>query len=234
MAFTARQLITKSYYLSQIVARELQTVSGAQISDGLDLLNALIDVKGSDLRLIPYFQRDSFVTVAGQEEYFIPNLLAVETMTFNLGDVRFSMNEMSRREYFGTPRVDNVQSLPFQYRCERELGGTRIYLYFEPNAVYTVKLSGKFGLDSVTLDQDMSLTYDLYYLEYLRYALAEYICQDWGQTFPEPSRMKLEEMRKKLLDTNPPDLTVQKIGYFGDARDTLDWQTINLTTGYYP
>jgi len=234
MAITARQLITKSYYLSQIVARELQTVSGTQLADGLDLLNALLDVKGSDLRLIPYFRRDSFPTIAGQEEYFRPNLLAVETLTFNLGDVRFGMQEMSRREYFGTPRVDNVQSLPFQYRAERELGGTRLYLYFQPNGVYTVKLSGKFGLTQVTYDDDMSLTYDLYYIEYLRYALAEYICQDWGQTFPEPSRMKLEEMRKKLLDTNPPDLTIQKLGYFGDARDTLDWQTINLTTGYFP
>lgn len=233
MAYTARQLITKSYYLSQIVARELQTVSGSQLADGLDLLNALLDVKGSDLRLIPYFQRYSFPTVQGQEEYFIENLLAVENLTFNLGSVRFSMNEMSRNEYFGSPRVDGVQSLPYQYRCERELGGMRIYLYFLPNANLTIKLSGKFGLTQVTLDEDLSLTYDLFYLEYLRYALAQYICQDWGNTFPEPSELKLAEIRKKLMDTNPPDLRIQKRGYFGSGV-VFDWQTINLYRGYYP
>ena len=234
MAYTSLQLITKAYYLSQVVSRELQTVSGVQISDGLELLNALLDVKGSDLRLIPYYQRDSFPTIAGVEEYFRPNLLSVDTMTFNLGDVRFPMEEKTRYEYFGTPRIDNVTSLPFSYRCERELGGTRIYLYFPANAVYTVKLSGKFGLTEVTLTQDMSLTYDLYYIEYLRYALAEYICLDYGQTFPALTKMKLEEMRKKLLDTSPKDLSMHKRSYFRDQRGGLDWQTINLSEGYWP
>ncbi|MGL6123754.1 MAG: hypothetical protein ACRC1W_12220 [Shewanella sp.] len=234
MAYTGLQLITKAYYLSQVVSRELQTVSGVQVSDGLELLNALLDVKGSDLRLIPYYQRYDFPTVAGQEEYFIENLLAVDAMTFNLGDVRFPMQDMTRYEYFGTPRVDNVNSLPFSYRCERELGGLRIFMYFPPNAVYTVKLSGKFGLTQVTLMQDMSLTYDLYYLEYLRFALAEYICLDYGQTFPQPAKMKLEEMRKKLLDTSPKDLSLRKLNYFYDARGGLTWQQINIGGGYTP
>lgn len=234
MAETALQLITKSFYLSQIVSRQLQTVSGDQITQGLELLNALLAIKGSDLRLIPYFQRYDFPTVAGQEEYFIDNLLLVDAITFNLGSVRFPMQEMTRYEFFGTPRVDNIQSLPFSYRCERELDGMRIFLYFPPNAVYTVKLSGKFGLTSVTLHQDMSLTYDGFYREYLRFALAEYLCLDYGATMPEPAKMKLNEITKKLLDTSPKDLSIQKRSYFRDGRGGLDWQTINLSEGYWP
>jgi hypothetical protein len=234
MAYTALELITRAYFLSQVVARELQTVSGTQITDGLALLNALLDVKGSDVRLIPYFTRYDFPTVQGQELYYIPNLLAIEAMTFNLGDVRFPMNKQTRREFFNTARIDNVQSLPFSYRTERVLGGMNIYMYFEPNATYQVKLSGKFALSNVTLEQDMALTYDLYYMEYLRYALAEYICAEYGATFPDQSYRKFQEIQKKLIDVSAPDLAIQKTSYFASGRGSLNWQQINIGGAWTP
>src|SRR5579859_1953944 len=119
MAYTALTLINRAYYLSQVVSRQLQTVSGEQQQDGLFLLNALLDIKGSDLHLIPYFQQFQFTIIDSQEEYFIPNLLYVDTMTFNIGDVRYPMIEMTRKQYFGTGRVDDITTLPFSYRVER-------------------------------------------------------------------------------------------------------------------
>lgn len=233
MAYTALKLITKAYYLSQIVSRELQSVSGDQIADGLDLLNALLEIKGSDLRLIPYYRRYTFPTVNGQEEYFIADLLSIDAITFNIGSVRYPMQDMTRFEYFGTARVDGITNLPFSYRAERELGGMRIYMYFLPGGVYDVKLSGKFALSEVTLEQDLSLTYDLYYIEYLRYALAEYICCEYGNTFPDECKAKYMEIRKKLMDTSPPDLSIQKMSYFQN-QFVIDWQTVNLSVGYLP
>lgn len=233
MAYSALQLITKAYYLSQVVARELQIVDGQQAADGLDLLNALLDFKGSDLRLIPYFKRDEFPTISGVEEYYRPGLLQVDSMTFNIGVVRYPMREMARRDYFAGGRVDNITNLPWSYRQERELGGTRLYLYFLPGDVYTVKISGKFALENVTLMQDMALTYDTYYIEYLRYELANYICAEYGATFPDQSAMKLEEMRKKLMDVNPPDLRVRGRSYF-NSEPAIDWQFINLGVGFLP
>ena len=93
MAYSALTLITRSYYLSQIVARNLETVTGDQITDGLFLLNALLDYKSTDIRLIPYFQRYTFNSVVAQEEYYIPNLLYIDALTFNIGDVRFAVQE---------------------------------------------------------------------------------------------------------------------------------------------
>jgi len=233
MAYTALQLITRSYYLSQVVSRSLQTVTGEQINDGLSLLNALLDVKGSDIRLIPYFQELDFPLVAGQEKYFVPDLLSVESITFNLNTVRFPMMKMSRRQYFANGRVDNIQSLPFSWHLERTLGGSDIYVYFLPQADYLAKIWGKFGLTNVTLTTDLSLVYDLYYIEYLRFALAEYICVEWGAVFPDQAAMKFKEIRKKLMDVTPFDLNVQKSSYF-NAGFSLDWQSVNLFKGYYP
>ena len=168
MAYTALQLITRSYYLSQVVARELQTVTGSQTSDGLYLLNAMLNFKGTDIRNIPYFRRDTFDTVIGQESYLVDDLVYLDTLTFNIGDVRYSLEESTRKDYFGSPRVDTIESLPYTYRVERELGGSRIYIYFLPEAVYEMNLSGKFQFDEVTLQTDLSLTYDPFYIEFMR------------------------------------------------------------------
>lgn len=233
MAYTAQKLIERALYLSQITSRDLQTPSASEISDGLFLLNALLDFKSSDLRLIPYFKRFEFLTVANQEDYFIDKLLYVDNLTFNLGSVRYSMTDMTRFEYFGTPRVDGIANLPFSYRIERELGGARIYMYFLPGQVFVMKGSGKFGLTEVALNTDMSLTYDLFYLEYLRYELGEYYCSEWSLPFPEQAAMKLAELRKKIKDVSPADLSLRKQSYF-NAGPVMDWQTVNLSNGWFP
>ena len=185
MAYTALQLITRAYYLSQIVSRELQVVSGSQVTDGLYLLNAILDSKGSDLREIPYYTEYFFDTVQGQELYYIPGLTSVDSMTFNIGPVRYAMNEETRVGYFGQYRIDNVQSLPFQYRMERTLGGMNVYMYFVPADVYQMKIWGKFELSEVTLQTDLSLSLDLYYIEFLRHELAMYLANEYGATLPD-------------------------------------------------
>lgn len=233
MAYTALDLITRAYYLSQVVSRELQVVSGSQISDGLQLLNSILDFKSTDTRLIPYYVRTTFNAVAGQEMYFIPDLLLVDTLTFNIGQVRYSMNEFTRSQYFEISRVDNIQSLPFSYRVERVLDGANIYMYFVPADNYVMNLSAKYGFSDATLTQDLSLMYDLYYLEYLRYALAQYICAEYGATFPDQSQAKFMELEKKCMAVSPPDLSIQGQNYFGPGWG-MDWQTANLTTGWWP
>jgi len=227
MQITALQLIEKSYYLSQIVSRELQTVSGPQIQDGLYLLNSLLDIKGSDLRLIPYYTQTTLNTVVGQEEYFLSNQLSVDTCTFNIGVVRYQMQYLSRDQYFQPGRVDNVQSLPFTYHFERALGGGNLFLYYVPQDVYPVKIWGKTGLTEVTLQTNLSGVYDQFYIEYLRYSLAEYICLDYAEEFPASAKAKLEEIRKKLMDVGPIDLSMKKVNTLG-KKQALNFALCNI------
>lgn len=233
MAVTALELITRAYYLSQIISRELEIPTGNQIADGLYLLNALIDFKNSDTHLIPYYVRDSFTAVIGQEKYSLENLLMIDTITFNIGPVRYAMQEMTREQYFGISRIDNIQSLPFCYRTERVFGGLDLYVYFLPDNTYEFNYSGKFGLTSVTLNQDISLVYDKFYIEYIRYELGNMICAEFGATFPDQSMLMLEQYRKKLQLVSPPDLSIQSQDYFSNGMG-FDWQSANLYKGYWP
>ena len=233
MAETALELITRSYYLSQIVARGYEVVSGEQISDGLKLLNELLTFKASDERLIPYYKRFEFPAVIGQEMYFVENLLSVETITFNIGPVRYSMQPMTRDQYFGQNRVDNIQSLPFSYYVERAYKGSNIYVYFLPQSNYPMKISGKFGLEEVGINDDLSAVYDSFYLAYLRYELAVYICTEYAVPVPAEVERQYRERQKKLMDVGPPDLSIKKIEYFGNA-DGLNWGDINIGRGWRP
>lgn len=233
MAYTASQLITRAYYLSQVVSRELQVVSADEITDGLYLLNAILDFKGSDLREIPYYQEYFFDSIQGQELYFIPGLLSVDSLTFNIGPVRYAMNEETRTSYFANYRIDNVQSLPFQYRIERCLDGANVYIYFVPADIYKMKLWGKFSLTEVALQTDLSKLYDFFYIEYLRHELASYICNEYGATLPDGVMKNLGILQKKILDVSPFDPSIRNLNYFGNSPG-LNWGIINLSGGWLP
>ncbi len=238
MAYSVTKLITHAYYLSQVVSRNLQTVSGDQFSDGLDLLNALLEVKGSDVRLIPYFTRGEFLSTVdpsvGEQVFFIPNMVSIETLTFNLSNVQFSMTPVGRKDFFGGGRIEGIESLPFSYHAERVLGGMNIYPYFNTGQVLQMKYMAKFGLTDVTATTDLTTVYDLFYIEYLRYALAEYICSEWAVNFPEQAAKKYAEIRKKLMDVSPPDLKMQKMSTLRSGQVGLTFGQINLSPGWLP
>ncbi len=233
MAYTARQLITRSWYLSGIVARGLQSVTGDQISDGLFLLNALLNWKSIQIDLIPYWTYYEFPAVANQEKYYIPNLFAVESLTFNIGDVRYPTDFATRKNYFGTGRVDNISTLPFNWYFNRELDGGSIYLYFKPAGEYPIKIMGKFGLTNVTLDTDLLEIYDESYLEYFRYALAQYMCSEYGILFNPESLKIFNAIQRQLIDVSPPDLSMRKVSVLTTGSG-LNFGHVNIGKGWRP
>ena len=233
MSYTGRQLVTRSWFLSGIVARRLQSVTGDQATDGLFLLNALLDWKAVEIDLIPYWTYHEFNAIINQESYFIANLLAVETLTFNIGDVRYPADFTSRSSYFGTGRVDNIASLPSNWYFNRSLGGGTIYLYFSPQGAYPIKIMGKFGLQDVTLDTDLSTIYDPSYLEYLRYALAKYMCSEYGILFNPESEKIYKSIARTLMDVSPPDLSIKKTSILTKGSG-INFGDVNVGHGWRP
>jgi hypothetical protein len=231
MAYPTSKLISNAYYLSGLVSRQLQTVTGSQVLDGLDLLNALISVKSANTRLIPYFQQFDFTAVVGQEKYFIPGLLAIETLTFNIGPIRYSMQPKKRIDYWGSSRVDNINSLPYDWNIQRCLGGSNIYVYFKPSQDFPMTAWGKFALPQVTLNQDLELLFDDYYIEYFRYALTEQICQDNNIEMQPGTVMRLKELESIIMYVDPPDLTNTNVMMY-PRWNGLNYGIINIGRGW--
>jgi hypothetical protein len=235
MTYTAQDLVARSWYLSGIVARNLQTPTGDQLTDGLFLLNALLNWQAIQVDLIPYWTYTTLTLVPGQESYFIPNLYEIDMATFNIGVVRYPMDSLGRNQYFGSARVDNISSLPFSWHFLRQVGGGTFYTYFNPAGNYILKYMGKFGLQNVTAQTDMLSVYDPAYVEYLRYALAQYMCSEYGILFNPESEKILNKIIHQLSNVEPPDLTIRKTSILSSIQGSgINYGDVNIGMGYRP
>lgn len=260
MPYLARQLITKAWFLSGIVARNLQVPTGDQIYDGLDMLNNLLDFKQIEIDLIPYWQYITFDAVPSQEYYYLPYVAAIESATFNIDVVRYPMMSSSRTNYYGSSRVDNISTLPFSWNFDRSVGGGTFAMYFKPESAYPIKMMAKIFLVNVTLDTDLTNVtetfsnpnnipnftqytfinnavqgYDTAYIEYLRYALARYMCSEYGISFNPQSERIFQSYQRKLMYESPPDLSVKKVSILAaDSAPGFNWGDVNIGRGWRP
>ena len=230
----ANELIAKAYYLSDVVSRELETVSGSQQADGLDMLNDLLAEKSAKGYMIPYYTHSNLNLIAGQEEYFVPDLIEVDALTYNIGDIRYSLHQTNRRLYFGAPRADNVESLPALYHFERSIGGGNLYFYNFPNDSYQVNITGKFALTQVSGCDDLSTGFDRFYTSYLKYALAKRISDFYNIEFASGKLSTLRSLEKDVFKVDPPDLQLKKTSILNDRKYSTNWAYANLGRGYYP
>jgi hypothetical protein len=232
MAYTTLQLINFAYYESGIVSRGFETVSGQQANDGLIFLNDVIADKTVEQNLIPYYQVYNFTAIAGQEAYFIPDLIDVDTFTFFIDTVRYQTQNRARREYFGSSRADNIQSLPGSWHMERTFGGANIYIYFKPNTTYPLQLWGQFRLAQVVINQDLSLTLDRFYINYLKYDLAARLCQEFNYTVPPGVAKQLTQYEDNISKkSGPMDLNLTKLSTL-QRRGSINYGQVNLGHGW--
>lgn len=232
---TARELIARSWYLSGIESRELQSISGDRAAVGLELLNSLLDIAQAETKLLPYYsyKENNFSTVIGQEEYFIENCAQIDVVSFILNDVRYHIIPQDQNKYFGSSRVQTLSSLPFTLGKLRVNGGSNLYFYPLPSQVFEINIFGKFFLSNVTLDTNLDDEFDGAYKEYLRYMLADYMCQEYGIDLPPRAQRRLEQVVKILKKLSPIDITVRKIG-LNTGGASLPPQVLSLYTGWLP
>lgn len=232
MAYTTNQLISGSYYTAGVVSREFETVNGSQIGDGLQWLNDIITEKTVDDGMIPYETTYNANFVIGQETYPIPNLIQIDTLVFFLDQVRYAMKYEKRNAYFGASRVENIQTLPFEWYFERQFGGGNLYIYFKPDQNYPMEIHGIFRLPPVALGQDLSLTLDQFYITYLRYALADRICAEYSYTTPDNVMRQLGKY-EAFIDKNSRvlDLRIEKTSTL-QRNGNFNWAFINLGKGW--
>ena len=67
MTYTVTNLITDAFYISGIVSREFETVSGPQGQVGLHVLNKILSDKTIEKDMIPYYTKYEFNAIAGQD-----------------------------------------------------------------------------------------------------------------------------------------------------------------------
>lgn len=236
MSYTTNQLISGAFYAASVVSREFETVSGQQITDGLQWLNEILAEKVVEEGMVPYETTYDFDFIIGQEKYYVPGLIEVNTLVFYKDTVRFPMMYTKRNQYFGSPRVEQITTLPYTWYFERGFGGGTIYVYFLPDMNYPVEVHGIFALPPVSLGQDLSLTYDLFYITYLRYALADRICSEYDYSVPQNVTTNLRKYESMInKKSRVLDLRLTKIStLYSDEGARAGWGWVNLGKGFWP
>lgn len=232
MAYTTLQLINGAYYDSGIVSRGFETVSGQQAIDGLQFLNDLIADKTMENGLIPYYDEYSFAAVPGQERYFIQDLISIDTFVFYIDTVRYQTENRARREYFGSSRADNIQSLPGIWHMERCFQGANLFMYFKPDQAFPLTIWGQFRLAQVVLNQDLSLTLDRFYINYLKFDLAARLCAEYNYTVPPGVAKALNRYEDSISKkSGPMDLRLTKLSSL-QRRGGINYGQVNLGHGW--
>lgn len=232
MSYTVIELITDAFYETRIVGRSFETPTGEQYNDGLKYFNQVLGRMFIDDGALPYYIQYNFNFVIGQQTYFIPNLTEVETGVFFLDNVRYSLASMKRKQYWGSPRVENIQTLPVYYTVDRVLGGSNFSVYFFPDQNYNVQIWAQFALQNATLNQDLTQYYDQYYIDYLRYCLGIVLCGIYGVPVPEGIR-ELQSQYDKAIRKRSGYLDVQQIVMSTvDVSTNLNYGQVNIGRGY--
>lgn len=227
----AVELINRAYVLSGIVARDLEQVQGSEGKDGIFWLNQLIAEKSMTGDHIPYYGHLSFTGVIGQEKYFVEGLITADAITFNIGDIRYSLKPSPRRMYFGQSRADNINSLPYQYYSERVNNGMDIYFYFNPAGAYEFKVTGLIALSQVDNDDELDTMMDKFYQSFLMFELAERLAQWKKISLPPSTSSQLEKFRSQLYDLNPQDYTL-RVRSLISSRGAFNYAAVNFGRGW--
>ena len=234
MAITVTQVITQAFYVAGIVSRDFETLDGGQLVLGQQILDDLLAEKLIDDKAIPYYTNQALTMVVGQEQYDVTNLIELDSMTFVIDTTRWPMyQDQSRTDYFGSARANNVNSLPYQYRVERTLNGASIFLYFKPDQAYVAEIWGKFGLAATTsIVQDLLLTYDRYYITFLKYELSERLCAEYEFSVPSGLAQTLTRLRKQIAKKSAVlDLQLQITSTLG-KQSSLSYAQVNFGGGW--
>lgn len=234
MAYLASELIADAYYTAGIISREFETPTGSQMSDGLRLLNNVLADRTIDEATIPYTSKYTLPAVPGTSEYFIQNLIDIDVFVFYINSLRYQTVNQQRKQFRGSFRPTNIQSLPWNWNFERKLNGGTLSLYFVPDVAYPLEIWGSFRLSSVTKFQDLSLTLDEFYRNFLTYLLAERLCQFNSYIVPRDVALQLERYYKWIgNNTNIMDLSQQKLSSLNGG-EAINYAIVNLSGGWLP
>ena len=215
MSTTVADFIRRAYIRSNIISPEYESADSQQLSDGLMLLNECMSEIGINSSANPYETTFSFDTVPGQTSYILDNYIENEVVSFRWGEVRYQLEKVGAAEFLGTTRVMNVTSLPFQYYIRRIYPNSmEIQIYYSPANIYTVEVTGKRPLNTISITDpaDLETLFDSFYLLYLNICLAKAICDWTGITEPPANEERRLILTDKISRINGPDMTLNSSG----------------------
>lgn len=237
MAITTQEVASDALYESGIVSSELETPTAGLIKKAIKQINYILSQEATNLGLNPYYDTYEYTAIIGDEARFIPNLIQPETITYSKNGIRYPLNWLPRDQYFGSGRLNNIETYPSLWFSEPKLGGATIYVYPLPNAAYEFQIHAKFRLQMVTQFQDLSLSLEPHFIDYITHRCAERMCVIEGFVCPDNVTKLIRESESYLRSLMaPPDYSMKirpHLGRYRSGRGISNPALSQMFSGWY-
>lgn len=198
----------------QIVSAATPTVplQGSDLSTGLAVLNRLLNQYSANGLMITVSQQVDFELGIGQGTITIGDATYVPTPDLTpptcpgrlanllnswitLDGVTYPLIDESRTEFFSSYKYEPLAGLPRYVIVQPQTNLTVFQVFPSPSQPYLLSIYGKWQLQSLTVNDDMSSLPSYYYM-YLQFALAKYLAVYKARA--EAWTPMLEEMYRDL------------------------------------
>lgn len=215
---TAAEIIRQSYILAHVIDPN-EEVSGSNQTLGIMYLNQILEELGASPEYIPYYTKTVISILPNTFVYKVTPVVA----QFLEGNVIDSSGVVSPI-YQATDSQYNLFNFQFQSNRPKSVYisqeqtfdddgnlSTNIFVYPNPNSLYTLNLLLKYKLPSisdVTLDQAL-LFLPPHWIKPLRYMLANDLVSQFSTKVSEEFYIDLEASKSMLRSNNPQDMNIQ-------------------------
>lgn len=229
MTTTAAELVQQSFYLANVKDPE-EALEGYEISQGLNLLNAIITQWSSLSVYIPAYTLLPINTVAGTYLYTLNTIIVdlLEASYYDSANIKYDLAiiDLKRQNTlnYQDTTVQLRPNLVFPQNDQSTVATqtTKIFLYPIPNDVYNVTLYAKTFINTFDYSDELT-TLPAWYFKVLKYQLANDLSTEYETVLPARFDKEYDKLIKELKATTKKDFSVQNRNIFRTFRRFRPW-----------
>lgn len=219
---TVREFINDAY---QLVSASTPTapLKGDDQSKGLHFLNLLLNQYSASGLMLTVAKQVDFPVVTGQGEItfgaadYTPTpdittegrLANLENAWVTLEHVTYPLIDESMNQFFSSYKYDALRGLPRYIIVKPETNLTRVQIFPAPSQQYELSVYGKFQVNQLTMNDDMSLL-PMYMFLWLMFSLGKYLgfFKGRSEAWTEKLEAELVRLTTEIASTSNQNLDI--------------------------
>ncbi len=242
---TVNRLVAQAHFMIGEFSPE-EVIPNNYITDGIELLNDIINSYSRNAYLIPFIKVIEFQTVVGQDEYTISNvpsitpdivanrLASIEYLQLKFSEddtINWPLIEIGRTNLYHHTVLEKEGTIPGAYLIEKSELFTTLKLYPTPAAIFFMTLRGKFYLDKFEANQDIQ-NVPLADQRFLRYALSRELINFFpGGVWSSQAEDEYQMLHAQRFSGNDLDMMARPANIVGKKLDRYNGLGLPILAG---
>lgn len=215
---TTNELIDSAYrFLGEV--GEDEPVDGTMLSDGLYILNELVDQFSASQIYIGFNTQVSFNLTANKGTYSFSNIVSADVVSnrivdinyanYFIQDISYPLDIINKSQYYNIVRITNLQARPGFIFLDRQIQASFLTVYPIPDQTYPCTVGVKLMIDQFAANTVIT-NVPAYSQRFLRYALTRELKQWYPSgNWTQESEEEYTRMFNDLKGSTELDMTIR-------------------------